>query len=155
MKIAEALIRKSALQTDLSSLVSRIKRNLVVQEGESPQEDSKRLIEEFIGKYQELEGLIRRIQNANATSLLADEEDEPMEATIQDALIKTDNLYKMSEILRNIAGEAVPNVRYSQSEIKLIPTVDSTALLKRADEFAKEARELDILIQKTNWMVDI
>lgn len=155
MKIAEALIRKSAMQTDLSSLVSRIKRNLVVQEGETPQEDSKKLIEEFIGKYKDLEELIKKIQNANATNFLVGEDDKPMEMTIQDALIKTDNLYKMSEILRNIAGEAVPNVRYSQSEIKLIPTVDSTVLMKRADEFSKEARELDILIQKTNWMVDI
>ena len=46
-------------------------------------------------------------------------------------------------------------MRYSANEIKLESTVDSVRLLKNASDYAQEARELDMLIQKTNWLVEI
>jgi hypothetical protein len=45
--------------------------------------------------------------------------------------------------------------RYLKSEIRLVRTMDPAALRKRSDDLAREARELDIRIQATNWEVDL
>ena len=45
--------------------------------------------------------------------------------------------------------------RYMKSEIRIVRTMDAGALRKRADELARDARELDIRIQAMNWEVDL
>ena len=45
--------------------------------------------------------------------------------------------------------------RYSRTEIKLVSTVNVTALRKQADEIAKARRDLDVQIQGANWMTDL
>lgn len=155
MKLAEGLITRAALQKDISSLESRINKNLIVQEGQRAQEDAGALVEEFISMQRALTELITAIQRANATNYLLDKDDRPTGETLQDALIRRDGLVNLADRLRGFAGEAVPNMRYSVNEIKLNSTVDSVQLLKRANLYAKEARDLDILIQKTNWQVEL
>lgn len=155
MKLAEGLITRAALQKDISSLESRINKNLIVQEGQRAQEDAGALVEEFISMQRALTELITAIQRANATNYLLDKDDRPTGETLQDALIRRDGLVNLADRLRGFAGEAVPNMRYSVNEIKLNSTVDSVQLLKSANLYAKEARDLDILIQKTNWQVDL
>lgn len=155
MKLAEGLITRAALQKDISSLESRINKNLIVQEGQRAQEDAGALVEEFISMQRALTELITAIQRANATNYLLDKDDRPTGKTLQDALIRRDGLVNLADRLRGFAGEAVPNMRYSVNEIKLNSTVDSVQLLKRANLYAKEARDLDILIQKTNWQVEL
>ena len=49
------------------------------------------------------------------------------------------------------AGQA----RYSKSEIRLLRVVDVGALRRRADDLAKERRELDAKIQEANWQTDL
>ena len=41
--------------------------------------------------------------------------------------------------------------RYSKTEIKILPTVDVTAMQKTEDAKSKELRQLDAAIQKLNW----
>jgi len=45
--------------------------------------------------------------------------------------------------------------RYSKSEVKFISTVDVAALQKKADDLAKQYRELDARIQEANWQVEL
>ncbi|WP_353957378.1 hypothetical protein [uncultured Parasutterella sp.] len=45
--------------------------------------------------------------------------------------------------------------RYSRSEILIIPTVNVKEYQKKADELAKEVRELDNKIQQANWNIDL
>jgi hypothetical protein len=42
-----------------------------------------------------------------------------------------------------------------RSELRYLSAVDVPALRRRADEVAKEHRELDARIQQVNWEVDL
>lgn len=155
MKLAEGLINRSFLETRISQIRHRISKNLLVQEGEEPLEDVESLIEEYMKLKSELTDLITTIQNANSSNYLIDEKDKETKETLQEALIRRDGLTALAEGLRTISSDSVPDMRYSRDEIKLLSVVDPKKYLKKADKIAKEARELDILIQKTNWHVEI
>lgn len=49
------------------------------------------------------------------------------------------------------AGQA----RYGKAELRIIRTVDVGELRRRADELAKEHRELDASIQEANWQTEL
>lgn len=155
MKLAEGLINRSFLETRISQIRHRISKNLLVQEGEEPLEDVESLIEEYMKLKSELTDLITTIQNANSSNYLIDEKGKETKETLQEALIRRDGLTALAEGLRTISGDSVPDMRYSRDEIKLLSVVDPKKYLKKADKISKEARELDILIQKTNWNVEI
>lgn len=155
MKLAEALLHRVALKTEIAQLESRIVKNALVQEGEEPQEDSNVLLREFVKKNEELTRLITRIQRTNAREKLIGPDDRPLESTLQDALVKRDGRMTLAESLRSIGGNAMPDMRYRQMEIKLITTLDIAEIQYEANRLAKEGRELDILIQKTNWAVEL
>lgn len=155
MKLAEALLKVRAMKTDLNSLHSRIVKNIVVQEGEKPQENAEKLIDEFLEISGELSRLTRKIQKANSKNKVLDENDKPTDETLQEALSRKESLIEIADKLREFASDAVPNIRYSNSEIKTLPTVNVPKLIKKADIISKEARELDLLIQKTNWNIEI
>ena len=46
-------------------------------------------------------------------------------------------------------------VRQMRSELRYLSALDVPALRARADDCAKELRELDNRIQQTNWEVDL
>ena len=155
MKLAEGLINRSFLETRISQIRHRISKNLLVQEGEEPLEDVESLIEEYMKLKSELTDLITTIQNANSSNYLIDEKGKETKETLQEALITRDGLTALAKGLRTISSNSVPDMRYSRDEIKLLSVVDPKKYLKKADKISKEARELDILIQKTNWNVEI
>jgi hypothetical protein len=45
--------------------------------------------------------------------------------------------------------------RYGRAELRIVRTVDVGALRVRADELAKERRELDATIQEANWQTEL
>ena len=45
--------------------------------------------------------------------------------------------------------------RYSQSEVKLVSTVDVAALQRQVDSVSREHRLLDAQIQQLNWQVEL
>jgi hypothetical protein len=42
-----------------------------------------------------------------------------------------------------------------RSEIRVVRTVDTAAILKRADDLSRSHRLLDASIQELNWVVDL
>ena len=66
MKLAEALILRSDLQTKLASLQQRINNNVLIQEGDQPSEDPEKLLKEAFAVNTELHDLIKRIHMTNA-----------------------------------------------------------------------------------------
>ena len=60
MKLAEALLLRSDLQTKLASLQQRINSNVLIQEGDQPSEDPNALIKEAFAVNSELHALIQR-----------------------------------------------------------------------------------------------
>jgi hypothetical protein len=45
--------------------------------------------------------------------------------------------------------------RYSKSEVKFKSTVNVSETQKRADQLAKEYRELDTRLQEANWTTEV
>jgi hypothetical protein len=73
-----------------------------------------------------------------------------------DALAHRDVLGLRRAILVEAAQVAsVRQDRYSRSEVKFVTPLDVKELHRRADDLAKEYRELDAKIQAKNWERDL
>ena len=66
MKLAEALLLRSDLQTKLASLQQRINNNVLIQEGDELSEDPNALMGEAFSVNTELHHLIAKIHATNA-----------------------------------------------------------------------------------------
>ena len=53
------------------------------------------------------------------------------------------------------AGEGQRGFRQLRSELKMIPALPVAELRGRADDLARQLRDVDTLIQRTNWEVDL
>lgn len=150
MKLAEALILRADSQKRLEQLKQRIMRNAKVQDGEQPAENPLPMLEEVEQIAGALTQLIQRINATNAATVI----DTGM--TIADAIALRDTLRLRQTIYRELAQAAtVTQDRYTKSEVKFKSTVVVSDVQRRADELAKEHRELDAIIQASNWQVDL
>ena len=145
MSLAEALQLRADIKTRISQLDSPLNDNAKVQEGEAPAEDPLRLIELLNAECSAYETLIRRINLTNAATVLDGQ-------TLTALLARRDTLSLELSIMRDFLQQASQRIdRYSKTEIKILPTVDVTAMQKTVDAKSKELRQLDAAIQKLNW----
>ncbi len=150
MKLAEALIERADYQKRIEQLKRRIHMNLRVQEGDEPSEDPVAMLSELSEIRQELTTLIKRINRTNC--------DIPFdsERTLADALTERDQLYDQRLLLSKVVEEASQHIdRYSQSEIRVVSTVNVKAIQKQVDQLSKAYREMDTKIQGMNWTIDL
>ena len=156
MKLAEALALRGDAQKRIEQLRSRIQSSARYQEGEEPPENAGALVDEVDAVLDELESLIRRINRTNAAT------DVEPGFTLTDAIARGDVL-RLRRTLYVAAAEAATGrgqgpgmgVRQMRSELRYLSALDVPALRARADDCAKELRELDNRIQQTNWEVDL
>lgn len=145
MSLAEALQMRADIKTQIAQLHSRLNDNAKVQEGEAPAEDPLRLIELLNAECSAYEELIRRINLTNAATVLDGQ-------TLTALLARRDTLSLELSIMRDFLQQASQRIdRYSKTEMKILPTVDVTAMQKTVDAKSKELRQLDAAIQKLNW----
>lgn len=145
MSLAEALQMRADIKTRISQLHSRLNDNAKVQEGETPAEDPLRLIELLGAECEAYETLIRRINLTNTATVWEGK-------TLTALLARRDTLSLELSIFRDFLQQASQRIdRYSKTEIKILPTVDVTAMQKTVDAKSKELRQLDAAIQKLNW----
>ena len=150
MKLAEALILRADCQKRFAQLKSRLQTNAKVQEGDKPAETPRDLIAELGRVAAELLDLIQRINRTNSTTVFAGT------ATISDALAERDVLMLQRAAYVDLAQHAsISHDRYSRSEVKYIATIKIADIQKRADELAKNYRELDTRIQELNWQTEL
>ena len=150
MKLAEALILRADCQKRFGQLKSRLNTNAKVQEGDKPAEKPHDLIAELGSVSTELLNLIRRINKTNSATAFAEA------VTISDALAERDVLALQRAVYADLANTAaISHDRYSRSEVKFISTIKVPEIQKRADEFAKQYRELDTRIQELNWQTEL
>jgi hypothetical protein len=150
MKIGEALTHRSQLQTRFTVLLERLKVSAVVQEGDDPPENPAELLPQLEGVGRELESLVARINRTNLRTTLGDGR------TLTDALARRDHLTRLQMALQQIAEAATASqARYSRSEIRAVRMVDVGELRRRADDLARERRELDAAIQEANWQKEL
>ena len=149
MKLAEALILRADHQKRLEHLKQRLIRAAKVQEGDTPPEDPAALLAEAERTADELLQLIQRINRTNAAA--------PFESgRLSDALARRDVLALRRTLHTDLAQAAViQQTAYSKSEVRFKSTVDVAALQGRADDLARQYRELDARIQAMNWQVEL
>lgn len=149
MLLAEALQNRADLQRRIEQLNDRIEANVLAQEGETPPEDPEKLIREAEECYRRLETLMVRINNANAATRTA-------EGTLTELIARRDCLIKRTETYRRFLEEARSCTRRAtRTEIKILSVIDVGAYQAKCDQYAKEARRLDTLIQATNWTTEL
>ena len=150
MKLAEALAERADLQTRYGQLAARAKQSARYQEGETPPEDAAALLAEMDRVAIRLEALIVRINEQN----LATEVSAGVSMTA--ALARRETLRRMQKARADLADAAsTPMDRYSRTELRSFSALDVKALREEADAYAKEARELDVLIQEINWTTEM
>ena len=150
MKLAEALILRADHQKRLAQLKERLLRNARVQEGDSPAENPDELLEEIERVADQLTLLIEQINRTNLHTHMTDDKSLTEALAIRDVLRLKHTIY--SEM-----GEAasIRQDRFSRSEVKFQSTVDAGEILQRADDLARQYRELDARIQETNWGAEL
>ena len=149
MKLAQALILRADTQKRIEQLKVRLLSNAKTQENEKPSEDPKFLLKELDKLTSELFKLIYSINLTNSSAKI-----DGMSLT--EMIAKKDALVLKANVLREFATSASQKVDlYSNSEIKILSTVDVSALQKQVDALSKEIRELEMKLQEANWAVDL
>jgi hypothetical protein len=150
MILSEALMQRADLQRRLEQIKARLLRNVRVQEGEKPAEDVAELMAEFEREVTALTALVQRINRTNSATVF----DGAL--TLADAIAVRDGLRKRFAVYNELAATAVfRQDRYTRSEVRFVMAIDVAAVQAQADQFAREARELDTRIQATNWKVEL
>jgi septicolysin len=149
MKLAQALILRADTQKRLEQLKGRLLDNAKMQENERPSEDPKLLLKELDRLSDELFRLVLAINLTNSSAKFEG-------ASLTEMIAKKDTLSQKASVLREFAKSASQKVDlYSNSEIKILSSVDVAMLQKQIDELSKEIRELDMKLQEANWQVDL
>ena len=155
MKLAEALAERAAAVRRVEKLRSRIVANARHQEGETPTEDAERLLADVGTVLDELETLIRRINRTNSVVAVEGQ------GTLTDALARRDVLRLRHAVITAAADAAAGRdqpgrmMRQLRSELAMLSALPVADLRAQADVLAREVRELDVRIQRTNWEADL
>lgn len=154
MKLGEALADRAEAVRRVEQLRTRINGSARYQEGELPSEDAAALLTELDQVLDGLEALIRRINRTNAAV--------PVEGlgTLTDALARRDVLRLRHSAITAAADAAAGSgrghvARQLRSELKMLAALPVAELRGRADGLARELRELEVRIQRTNWEADL
>ena len=149
MKIAEALALRADLQKRVEQLKQRLVKNARIQEGDTPEEDPVDLQAELEKSAGDLVLLIQRINRTNAASPFG-------QGTLADSLAERDVLKMRYNAYRELANAAsTSQSRATRSEVKFISTVSVAATQRKADDLAREYRELDTRIQEADWLTTL
>ena len=155
MKLAEALAERAAAVRRVEQLRARIVGSARYQEGETLAEDAQRLLVEVGEVLDQLEALIRRINHTNSVVAVGDG------GTLTDALARRDVLRLRHAVLTASADAAAGKdqrglaVRQLRSELTMLSALSVAQLREQADGLARDIRELDVRIQRTNWEADL
>jgi len=151
VKLAEALSLRADATRRVEQLRTRIVANARFQEGEEPTEDAAALLAEAGAVLNELEDLIRRINKTNAATQIGPE------GTITDALARRDVLRIRHSVVTAAADSAAGRGggRQLRSELKMLTALPVAQLRSQADDLARQIREIDVSIQKSNWEFDL
>ena len=150
MKLAEALLIRSDMQKKLTQIEGRIRSNVKVQEGDTPNEDPNTLMIDTSQIITELSVLIERIHRTNA---IAKTDQGQSMLTL---LVERDTLEMHHKLLiEAVKATDTEADRYSHREIKWNLMVSVAGLQKQADDIAMKLRKINTVIQANNWQIDL
>ena len=149
MKLAEALQERADLNRKIEQLKSRIYCDVLVQEGEKPNEDPNAMIEELESCVSRLEYLMGKINHSNCVIKVNG-------VSLTDLIAKRDALQLLHKSYRDVVSAASQSTdRARGTEIKIVSVVNVAALRKEMDTVAKDLRVVDNTLQQANWTFDL
>ena len=149
MKLASALSERTDIQNRISELSVRLNNNAKVQDGDKPAEDPIVLMEELDRLIKRLEELMARINLTNSRTVSDGR-------TITEILAHRDCLKKKIELTRSFLNTASNKVnRMTRTEIKIVSTVSVSEIQADLDELSKQLRITDEKIQELNWTTEL
>lgn len=145
MKLAEALQERADLNRKIEELRRRLGNCVLVQEGEDPPENPEQLLKELDESILRLEDLMARINLTNGRTKVGGK-------TLTEIIARKDALFIRLSAYRDLVYTAGQNTaRARGTEIRVKALLKASALQAEGDRTAKEIRELDNLLQETNW----
>ena len=145
MKLAEALQERADLNRKIEELRRRLANVILVQEGEEPAEEPAELLKELNAAITRLEQLMAAINLTNCRT-------KANGMTLTALIARKDALMVKLSSYRDLVYNAAQNTNRARgTEIKVKSLLKAGDLQKVADQIAKEVRELDNLLQETNW----
>ena len=145
MKLAEALQERADLNRKIEELRRRLANVILVQEGEEPAEEPAELLKELNAAITRLEQLMAAINLTNCRT-------KANGMTLTALIARKDALMVKLSSYRDLVYSASQNTNRARgTEIKVKSLLKAGDLQKVADQIAKEVRELDNLLQETNW----
>ena len=145
MKLAEALQERADLNRKIEELRRRLANVILVQEGEEPAEEPAELLKELNAAIARLEYLMAAINLTNSKT-------KANGMTLTALIARKDALMVKLSSYRDLVYSAAQNTNRARgTEIKVKSLLKAGDLQKVADQIAKEVRELDNLLQETNW----
>lgn len=149
MKLAEALQERADLKRNITSLRERLERVVLVQEGEKPVEDPRELLRSLDESVSRMEYLMAAINHTN-------DQTEAGGMTLTQLIAKKDALSLKLAAYKQLVREAGYNTsRARGTEIKVLAVIKASEIQKQVDRMSKEIRELENLLQATNWTKDL
>ena len=145
MKLAEALQERADLNRKIEELKRRLYNVILVQEGEEPAEDPAALLQALNEATARLEYLMAAINLTNCRTKVGGE-------TLTALIARKDALLVRLAAYRELVYQAGQNTaRARGTEIRVKATRKAAVLQQAVDAMAKEIRQLDNLLQETNW----
>ncbi|MBP3217275.1 MAG: DIP1984 family protein [Lachnospiraceae bacterium] len=145
MKLAEALQERADLNRKIEELRRRLGNVVLVQEGEEPAEDPAELLRQLNEALARLEQLMAAINLTNCRTKAGG-------MTLTALIARKDALLIKLSAYRDLVYTAGQNTNRARgTEIKVKAVLKAADLQREADQIAKEVRELDNLLQETNW----
>jgi hypothetical protein len=157
MKMAEALAEKSDLDKRIKQNADRIRNAARYVEEEGQVEDPAELLAKTRALMEMREHLVRRINLANAANPLYY---KGVNVTVTAALALRERLNAERKLLNETAEAASPErdsmySRRRRTELAEKTDLPVKELRAEADRLARLHRELDTLIQQSNWSSDL
>ncbi len=149
MRLAEALQERADLNRNIEQLKSRLRNNVLVQEGEKPAEDPVKLKNELDSSITRLNYLIAHINQTNCATKID-------ELFLTELIAKKDTLSLKISLYKDIvyAGSQA-SYRARNTEIKIKSAISISEWQKEIDKMSKELRLLDNKLQEKNWNTDL
>lgn len=152
MLLAEALRERADAQRQLATLRDRIADAARFTEGEEPAENATELLAEAEAVVDRLAELILLINRSNLEAALSDGR------TLTAALAERDALRTRFGLFKAAADAAAGRrgfFRSGRQELRTFAALDVTDLQRRADDVARQIRELDLAIEQVNFATEI
>lgn len=150
MKLGEALLKRDEYIKREENLKKRLKSNVVLKDDNENNENPNDLIKEYIEVNNELSDLIIKISSKEHNTKLA------IGITIADAINIRDKLYREMEIYKTVLKELnSKDYRNAKNEVKMKVLVNVKDIQTEVDKLTKAYNDIDVMIQSTNWNVDL